>query len=215
VRVLLAEDSAVLRDGLARLLSDHGHEVVAMASDGDGIVPAAEQSSPDVAVLDIRMPPTYTDEGLRAALDLRRRHPGIGVLVFSQYVETRYATQLLAENPAGVGYLLKDRVADVAEFMDALTRVAGGGTALDPDVVRQIVGASKHRATLAEALTARELDVLSLMAEGRTNSAIAAALVVSDGAVEKHVANIFAKLDLFPSGHDNRRVLAVLRYLNS
>jgi DNA-binding NarL/FixJ family response regulator len=215
VRVLLAEDSAVLRDGLARLLSDHGHEVVATASDGDGIVPAAEQSCPDVAVLDIRMPPTHTDEGLRAALALRRRHPEIGVLMFSQYVETRYATQLLAENPAGVGYLLKDRVADVREFMDALVRVAGGGTALDPDVVRQLVGTSRHRATLGEALTARERDVLSLMAEGRTNAAIAAALVVGEGAVEKHVANIFAKLDLFPSGHDNRRVLAVLRYLNS
>jgi DNA-binding NarL/FixJ family response regulator len=215
VRVLLAEDSAVLRDGLARLLFDHGHEVVAAVGDGDGILPAAEQSSPDVAVLDIRMPPTYTDDGLRAALALRRHLPEIGVLVFSQYVETRYATLLLAENPAGVGYLLKDRVADVREFMDALTRVAGGGTALDPDVVRQLVSTSKHQATLAEALTVREGDVLSLMAEGRTNSAIAAALVVSEGAVEKHVANIFAKLDLFPSQDDNRRVLAVLRFLNN
>ena len=215
VRVLLAEDSAILRDGLARLLSDHGHEVVATVADGEDIVPAAEQSRPEVAVLDIRMPPTHTDEGLRAALALRSRHPEMGVLVFSQYVETRYATQLLAENPAGVGYLLKDRVADVREFMDALTRVAGGGTVLDPEVVRQLVGTSRQRATLGKALTARERDVLSLMAEGRTNSAIAAALVVSEGAVEKHIANIFAKLDLFPSEHDNRRVLAVLRYLNS
>lgn len=215
MRVLLAEDSAILRDGLARLLSDHGHEVVATVADGEDIVPAAEQSRPEVAVLDIRMPPTHTDEGLRAALALRSRHPEMGVLVFSQYVETRYATQLLAENPAGVGYLLKDRVADVREFMDALTRVAGGGTVLDPEVVRQLVGTSRQRATLGKALTARERDVLSLMAEGRTNSAIAAALVVSEGAVEKHIANIFAKLDLFPSEHDNRRVLAVLRYLNS
>lgn len=215
VRVLIAEDSAVLRDGLARLLFDHGHEVVAMVTDGEEILPAAEQSRPDVAVLDIRMPPTHTNEGLRAALLLRSRLPGIGVLVFSQYVETRYGTQLLAENPAGVGYLLKDRVADVREFMDALTRVAGGGTVLDPEVVRQLVGTSRHRATLGKALTERERDVLSLMAEGRTNSAIAAALVVSEGAVEKHVANIFTKLDLFPSEHDNRRVLAVLRYLNS
>lgn len=215
MRVLIAEDSAVLRDGLARLLFDHGHEVVAMVTDGEEILPAAEQSRPDVAVLDIRMPPTHTNEGLRAALLLRSRLPGIGVLVFSQYVETRYATQLLAENPAGVGYLLKDRVADVREFMDALTRVAGGGTVLDPEVVRQLVGTSRHRATLGKALTERERDVLSLMAEGRTNSAIAAALVVSEGAVEKHVANIFTKLDLFPSEHDNRRVLAVLRYLNS
>ena len=215
VRVLLAEDSAILRDGLARLLSDHGHEVVATVADGEGIVPAAEQSRPDVAVLDIRMPPTHTDEGLRAALALRSHHPEMGVLVFSQYVETRYATQLLAENPAGVGYLLKDRVADVREFMDALTRVAGGGTVLDPEVVRQLVGTSRQRATLGKALTARERDVLSLMAEGRTNSAIAAALVVSEGAVEKHIANIFTKLDLYPSEHDNRRVLAVLRYLNN
>ena len=215
MRVLIAEDSAVLRDGLARLLFDHGHEVVAMVTDGEEILPAAEQSRPDVAVLDIRMPPTHTNEGLRAALLLRSRLPGIGVLVFSQYVETRYGTQLLAENPAGVGYLLKDRVADVREFMDALTRVAGGGTVLDPEVVRQLVGTSRHRATLGKALTERERDVLSLMAEGRTNSAIAAALVVSEGAVEKHVANIFTKLDLFPSEHDNRRVLAVLRYLNS
>lgn len=215
MRVLIAEDSAVLLDGLTRLLVDHGHEVVATASDGEGVVPAAEHSNPDVAILDIRMPPTHTDEGLRAALALRRRRPGFGVLVFSQYVETRYATQLLAENPAGVGYLLKDRVANVRDFIDALTRVASGGTALDPEVVRQLVGTSTRRATLDEALTAREREVLSLMAEGRTNSAIAAALVVSDGAVEKHVANIFTKLDLFPSEHDNRRVLAVLRYLHS
>jgi DNA-binding NarL/FixJ family response regulator len=215
VRVLLAEDSAVLRDGLARLLFDHGHEVVATVSDGDDILPAAEQSRPDFAILDIRMPPTHTDEGLRAALTLRRRHPGMGVLVFSQYVETRYATQLLAEDPAGVGYLLKDRVADIREFMDALARVAGGETVLDPEVVRQLVGTSQRRATLGKTLTARERDVLSLMAEGRSNSAIAATLVVSEGAVEKHVANIFTKLDLFSSEHDNRRVLAVLRYLNS
>ncbi|MGH9107313.1 MAG: response regulator [Acidimicrobiales bacterium] len=215
MRVLLAEDAVILRDGLARLLADHGHDVVAAVADGDRVREAAERTDPDVAVLDIRMPPTHTDEGLRAALELRQRHPEIGILVFSQYVETRYATQLLASNPAGVGYLLKDRVANVREFMDALARIAAGGAALDPEVVRLLVGTSPRRRALGHTLTRREREVLALMAEGRSNAAIAELLVVGDGAVEKHVANIFMKLDLAPSEHDNRRVLAVLRYLQS
>jgi DNA-binding NarL/FixJ family response regulator len=169
---------------------------------------------PDVAVVDIRMPPTHTDEGLRAALELRRRHPGTGVLVFSQYIETRYAARLLQGNAAGVGYLLKDRVADVAEFTEALARVAAGGTALDPEVVSQLLGAGRHARGLAR-LTAREREVLSLMAEGRSNAGIAATLVISAGVVEKHVASIFAKLGLPPAEGDNRRVLAVLRFLGS
>jgi len=169
---------------------------------------------PDVVVVDIRMPPTHTDEGLRAAIELRRDHPRTGVLVLSQYIETTYAARLLGDGAAGVGYLLKDRVADVAEFADALARVAGGGTALDPEVVSQLVRASRHADGLAT-LTPRERDVLALMAEGRSNAGIAAALVVSAGVVEKHVASIFGKLGLPPSEADNRRVLAVLRYLGS
>jgi DNA-binding NarL/FixJ family response regulator len=214
VRVLLAEDSAILRDGLARLLVDHGHDVVSIVNDGESVGPAVEQSRPDIAVLDIRMPPTHTDEGLRAALSLKQHHPDVGVLVFSQHVETRYAAQLFADRAAGVGYLLKDRVADVREFMDALARIAEGGTVLDPEVVRQLVGTSRRRAAIGQALTPREREVLALMAEGRSNTAIGEALVVSPGAVEKHVANLFAKLDLPPSERDNRRVLAVIRYLN-
>jgi DNA-binding NarL/FixJ family response regulator len=214
MRVLLAEDSVILRDGLARLLTDHDHEVVASVSDGAAVAAAADRTAPDVAVLDIRMPPAYTDEGLHAALALRQTHPEIGILVFSQYVETRYARQLFADNPAGVGYLLKDRVADVREFMHAVARVAAGGTVLDPEVVRQLVGTSQRRAALSQTLTGREREVLDLMAEGRSNAAIAEALVVGQGAVEKHVASIFTKLDLPPSDQDNRRVLAVLRYLN-
>lgn len=173
---------------------------------------AVADDPPDVAVVDIRMPPSFTDEGLRSAIELRRSHPAVGILVFSQYVETRYATELLAGGAAGIGYLLKDRVADVADFADALVRVASGGTALDPAVVTQLVGASRRSDRLA-ALTAREREVLTLMAEGRTNSAIAASLVISEGAVEKHVANIFSKLDLPATSTSHRRVLAVLRYL--
>jgi DNA-binding NarL/FixJ family response regulator len=165
-----------------------------------------------VAVVDIRMPPTFTDEGLRAALELRRSHPGLGILLFSQYVETRYAAQLLANDAAGIGYLLKDRVADVSDFVEALVRVASGGTALDPEVVTQLFGSSRRSDSLSN-LSAREREVLSLMAEGRTNAAIAATLVISEGAVEKHVANIFSKLNLAASPSDHRRVLAVLRYL--
>jgi DNA-binding NarL/FixJ family response regulator len=207
MRVVIAEDAALLREGLIRLLEDRGHEVRAAVADGDALLAAVAEHRPDVAVVDIRMPPTHTDEGLRAALELRRRHPGTGVLVFSQYIETRYATQLLAGGAAGVGYLLK-------EFADALARVAAGGTALDPEVVGQLLGAGRHAQGLA-ALTPREREVLALMAEGRSNAGIAAALVVSGGAVEKHVANIFGKLGLPPSEGDNRRVLAVLRYLGS
>ena len=214
MRVVIAEDAALFREGLARLITDRGHEVVAAVGDADALLEAVAQHDPDVAVIDIRMPPTHTDEGLRAAIELRREHPGTGVLVLSQYIETRYAARLLEGNAAGVGYLLKDRVADVAEFADALARVAAGGTALDPEVVSQLVRVTRHTRGVAT-LTPRERDVLSLMAEGRSNAGIAAALVVSAGVVEKHVASIFGKLGLPPSEADNRRVLAVLRYLGS
>jgi DNA-binding NarL/FixJ family response regulator len=214
MRVVIAEDAAVMREGLISLLADRGHQVCAAVADADALVAAVAEHRPDVAVVDIRMPPTHTDEGLRAALRLRRDDPGTGVLVFSQYIETRYAAQLLAGDAAGVGYLLKDRVADVAEFVDALTRVATGGTALDPEVVSQLLRASRHTDGLA-ALTRREREVLALMAEGRSNAGIAAALVVTGGVVEKHVASIFGKLGLPQSEGDNRRVLAVLRYLGT
>lgn len=212
VRVLIAEDSAILRDGLVQLLGDRGLAVLPAVGDAAGLRQAVAGDPPDVAVVDIRMPPTFTDEGLRAAIALRRDHPSVGILVFSQYIETRYAAELLAGGAAGIGYLLKDRVADVTEFVDALLRVAAGGTALDPEVVTQLMGASRRTDTLTR-LSGREREVLGLMAEGRTNSAIAASLVVSEGAVEKHVANIFAKLDLPATPTDHRRVLAVLRYL--
>jgi DNA-binding NarL/FixJ family response regulator len=216
MRVVIAEDAAVLRDGLVQLLTDRGFEIVAAVGDADALrrAVAAAAEPPDVAVVDIRMPPTHTDEGLRAAIDLRREHPEMAVLVFSQYIETRYAAELLATRSDGVGYLLKDRVAHVSEFVDALTRVAAGGTALDPEVVTQLLGASRRSDRLA-VLTPREREVLALMAEGRSNTAIATTLVVSPRAVEKHIANIFTKLDLPPSDTDHRRVLAVLRYLES
>jgi DNA-binding NarL/FixJ family response regulator len=213
MRVVIAEDSAVLREGLVQLLADRGYEVCAAVSDADALLAAVAAHRPDVAVVDIRMPPTHTDDGVRAAIELRRDFPATGVLVFSQYVETRYAARLLERNAAGVGYLLKDRVADVAEFAAALERVAAGGTALDPEVVSQLLRARGATFGLVS-LTAREREVLTLMAEGRSNAAIAAALVVSGGAVEKHVASIFGKLGLEPSETDNRRVLAVLRYLS-
>jgi DNA-binding NarL/FixJ family response regulator len=212
MRVVIAEDAALLREGLTRLLEDRGHQVVAAVAEAGPLLTAVAEHEPDVVIVDVRMPPTFTDEGLHAAIELRRDHPGTGVLVFSQYIETRYATRLLAAGTAGVGYLLKDRVADVAEFADALARVAAGGTALDPEVVTQLLGASRRADGLAS-LTTREREVLALMAEGRSNAAIAAELVVSPGAVEKHVAGIFGKLGLPPSENDNRRVLAVLRYL--
>jgi DNA-binding NarL/FixJ family response regulator len=212
MRVVIAEDLAILREGLAQLLAEHGHEVCAAVADGDALLAAAAAHRPDVAVVDVRMPPTFTDEGLRAAISLRAAQPGTGVLVFSQYVETRYASRLLADQPAGVGYLLKDRVADVAEFISALERVAAGGTALDPEVVRMLMRAGRQAGGVG-ALTSREREVLALMAEGRSNAGIAAELVISAGAVEKHVAAIFGKLGLPLAGSDNRRVLAVLRYL--
>jgi DNA-binding NarL/FixJ family response regulator len=212
IRVVIAEDSAVLRDGLVQLLANRGFAVIGAVSEPVALHRQVAAECPDVAVVDIRMPPTFTDEGLRAALELRRAHPGLGILLFSQYVETRYAAQLLADDAAGIGYLLKDRVADVSDFVEALVRVASGGTALDPEVVTQMFGSSRRTDSLAN-LSAREKEVLSLMAEGRTNAAIAATLVISEGAVEKHIANIFSKLDLAASPSDHRRVLAVLRFL--
>jgi DNA-binding NarL/FixJ family response regulator len=214
MRVVIAEDAALFREGLARLITDRGHEVVAAVGDADALLEAVAEHDPDVAVVDIRMPPTHTDEGLRAAIELRREHPGTGVLVLSQYVETRYAARLLEGNAGGVGYLLKDRVADVSEFTGAIARIAAGGTALDPEVVTGLLNASRHASALA-ALTARERDVLALMAEGRSNGAIADHLVVSERAVEKHISNIFSKLGLPPSDSDHRRVLAVLAYLGT
>jgi DNA-binding NarL/FixJ family response regulator len=214
IRVAIAEDSAVLRDGLVQLLADRGFEITDAVADADLMNAAIDRQLPDVAVVDIRMPPTFTDEGLRLAIDLRRRHPGLAILLFSQYVETRYAAELLAGDASGIGYLLKDRVADVSDFVEALVRVASGGTALDPEVVTQLLGASRRTDSLSM-LTVREREVLSLMAEGRSNAAIASALVVSEGAVEKHVANIFTKLGLPVSQADHRRVLAVLRFLES
>jgi DNA-binding NarL/FixJ family response regulator len=214
IHVVVAEDSAILRDGLVQLLADRGFCITGAVSDPAGLKQSVSERVPDVAVVDIRMPPTFTDEGLRAALQLRKSHPGVGILLFSQYVETRYAAELLAGGAAGIGYLLKDRVADVSDFVEALVRVASGGTALDPEVVTQLLGASRRIDSLA-ALSPREREVLSLMAEGRSNAAIAATLVISEGAVEKHVANIFAKLDLPASASDHRRVLAVLRYLEA
>jgi DNA-binding NarL/FixJ family response regulator len=214
MRVVIAEDAAMFREGLVRLLEDRGHQVCAAVADGEALLATVAAHRPDVAVVDIRMPPTHTDEGLRAALRLRADHPETGVLVFSQYIETRYAARLLQGNAAGVGYLLKDRVADVAEFTEALGRVAAGGTALDPEVVSQLLGAGRHARGLA-GLTAREREVLSLMAEGRSNAGIADLLVISASVVEKHVASIFAKLGLPPAEGDNRRVLAVLRYLEA
>src|SRR3984957_874407 len=214
IRVIIAEDSAILRDGLVRLLVDRGFVITDAVSDPDALRAAVERDCPDVAVVDIRMPPTFTDEGLRAAIDLRRLHKGLGILMFSQYIETRYAAELLADDAAGIGYLLKDRVADVSDFVEALRRVASGGTALDPEVITQLFGASR-RAESISVLSAREREVLSLMAEGRSNAAIASDLVITEGAVEKHVANIFTKFDLPVTQSDHRRVLAVLRYLDS
>jgi DNA-binding NarL/FixJ family response regulator len=213
MRVVIAEDSALLRDGLAQLLELRGVEVAAAVGDAETLLVAVAEHAPDVAVVDIRLPPTQTDEGVRAAVRIRTERPGTGVLLFSQYVETVHATQLLA-NPAGFGYLLKERVADIGEFVDALERIKAGGTALDPEVVAQLFGASR-RTTALDTLTPRERQVLSLMAEGRTNHAVATALTVSERAVEKHVANIFTKLDLPPSDTGHRRVLAVLRYVES
>jgi DNA-binding NarL/FixJ family response regulator len=214
LRIVIAEDAAIMRDGLTQTLTRRGHDVVAAVGDAAALLDAVASHEPDVAVIDVRMPPTHTDEGLRAAKSIRREHPGVGVLVFSQYVEARAAADLIAGASAGVGYLLKDRVADVSEFIDALRRVAQGDMVLDPEVVSQMLGASRRANSLA-ALTAREREVLALIAEGRSNTAIAEALVITGGVVEKHIASIFAKLGLAPSGHDNRRVIAAIMYMDS
>ena len=212
MRIVIAEDAAVIRAGLAEILTDRGHEIVAAVGDAEALKDAVAADQPDVAIVDVRMPPSHTDEGLRAAIAIRRDHPGVGILVFSQYIETRYAADLLATGSGGLGYLLKDRVADVAEFTDAITRIAAGGTALDPEVVSGLLNASRHASALGT-LTAREQDVLALMAEGRSNSAIAHRIFVSERAVEKHISNIFTRLNLPPSDSDHRRVLAVLAFL--
>ena len=217
MRIVIAEDSVLLRAGLTRLLLDAGEEVVAAVGDAEELLTTVERHQPDLAVIDVRMPPTNTDDGLRAALEIRRRCPAVGILVLSQYVEERYATELLsdrADAAAGLGYLLKDRVADVEDFLGAVRRVGSGGTALDPEVVGQLLARSRRRDPLA-ALSRREREVLAHMAEGLSNSAIAASLVVNENTVEKHVTNIFTKLDLRPGEHNHRRVLAVLRWLGS
>lgn len=212
LRVVLAEDSVLLREGLIRLLSDAGFDVVDACGEAETFLRAVHRHRPDLVIVDVRMPPTFTDEGVRAALVVREQYPDTAVLVLSQYVEENYATELVAGRSHGVGYLLKDRVADVGDFVEALRRVASGGTALDPEVVGQLLSRARRRDPLGR-LTPRETEVLQLMAEGRTNTAIAAALVITEGAVEKHVSSIFAKLDLTPTDHDHRRVLAVLRWL--
>jgi DNA-binding NarL/FixJ family response regulator len=214
MRIVIAEDAAIMRDGLTQTLTRRGHEVAAAVGDAAALLQAIEEHRPDVAIIDVRMPPTHTDEGLRAARVVRQDFPAVGVLVFSQYVEARAAAELFAGRPAGVGYLLKDRVADVSDFIDALTRVAGGGTVLDPEVVRQLLGAGSRGTALA-ALTPREREVLSLVAQGRSNAAIAGALFISPKVVEKHIASIFDKLGLAPSGTDNRRVIAAITYLEA
>ena len=214
MRVVIAEDAALMRAGLILLLEDRGHQVPAAVADGDALLAAVAEHRPDVAVVDIRMPPTHTDEGLRAAHRIRAEQPGTGVLVLSQYVEEAYALDLLSESTERTGYLLKDRVSDVDTFTDAVRRVANGGSALDPEVVALLLGRRRREDPL-EALTAREREVLGLMAEGRSNAAIAEALVVTERAVEKHVTSIFSKLDLTPTTEDHRRVLAVLAYLRA
>jgi DNA-binding NarL/FixJ family response regulator len=212
MRVVIAEDLALLRGGIASLLKDDGHEVVAAVGDAESLLAAAAEHNPMLAIIDVRMPPTQTDEGIRAAVELRRRQPEIAILILSQYVEERYATDLLSGGSRGVGYLLKDRVADVREFLSAARRVAAGGTAIDPEVVSQLLS-RRHRADMLDELTPREHEVLALMAEGHSNSAIAERLVVTDGAVEKHVRNVFMKLGLPQTDQHHRRVLAVLTYL--
>lgn len=212
-KVVLAEDSVLLRDGIVRLLTSAGFEVAAACPDAETFLTAVDEHRPDLVVVDVRMPPTFTSEGVVAALKVRDEYPDTAVMVLSQYVEEQYATELVASRSKGVGYLLKDRVADTGDFVGALRDVAGGGTVLDPDVVTQLLTRARHADPLA-ALTAREREVLDLMAQGRTNSAIGQELYVSDGAVEKHVTSIFTKLDLPPADGDHRRVLAVLRWLD-
>ncbi|HEX4678439.1 MAG TPA: response regulator transcription factor [Gaiellaceae bacterium] len=212
MRVLIAEDLALLRDGLTRLLRDNGFDVVDAVADGSALIHAAKRERPDIAIVDIRLPPTFRDEGLRAALELRETVPEMAILVVSQYVEHTYAAELLATGGGGVGYLLKDRILNVDDFVDAVRRVAEGGTALDAEVVAQLFSRRRAKGPL-ERLTTRELEVLQLMAEGRSNTAIGGALVLTVGAVEKHIASIFTKLQLSQTGSDHRRVLAVLAYL--
>jgi DNA-binding NarL/FixJ family response regulator len=214
MRIVIAEDSVLLRAGLTRILADAGEEVVATVGDADELLTAVRRHRPDLAIVDVRMPPTNTDDGLRAALEIRSESPEIAILVLSQYVEEAYATELLADNTASIGYLLKDRIAEVSEFLGAVRQVGSGGTVLDPEVVAQLLARARtrRRDPLAR-LTPREREVLELMAEGRSNPAIARRLVVSDKAVEKHISNIFAKLDLPPTEDDHRRVLAVLHWV--
>lgn len=214
MRIVIAEDSVLLQEGLIRFLTESGHEIVAAVGDAEALIDAVDLHRPDLAVVDVRMPPTMSDDGLRAALQIRKDLPEVKILVLSQYVEEEYATELLADQRGGIGYLLKERIADVHEFQDAVLRVGDGGTVLDPEVVSQLLARSRRRDPL-ERLTPREREVLAHMAEGRTNAAIAEALVVSDGAIEKHVSSIFTKLDLAPAPNDHRRVLAVLKWIES
>ncbi len=213
MRIVIAEDSVLLRDGLVRLLEQEGHQVVAAVDNADDLRLVVAEHAPDVAIIDVRMPPTFTDDGVRAAVDIRARQPQVGLLVLSQYVEEQYSRELLVGSAVGVGYLLKDRIADVGEFLEALQRVADGGAAFDPEVISQIL-ARTVRIDPLQRLTPREREVMALIAEGRSNGSIASELVISDGAVEKHVSNIFLKLDLPPSESDHRRVLAVLQWLD-
>ena len=210
MRVVIAEDLVLLREGIASLLADSGHEVVAGVGDGDALLAALDRHRPDLAIIDVRMPPTQTDEGVRAAVEARRRRPDAAILILSQYVEERYASDLLSSGTRGVGYLLKDRVAEVNDFVAAAARVAAGGTVIDPEVVAQLIGRGQRP---VDALTPRETDVLSLMAEGHSNSAIVERLQISQSAVEKHVRKVFTKLGLPETEHHHRRVLAVLTYL--
>jgi DNA-binding NarL/FixJ family response regulator len=214
MRVVIADDAVLLREGLIRLIQENGHTVVAAVGDCPALVAAVAEHKPDISIVDVRMPPSHTDEGLRAAVEARSQVPGTPILVLSQYVEVSYADDLLADRVGAVGYLLKDRVSEVAEFLDALDRVAGGGTVLDPEVVGQLL-VRRRRDDPLRNLTPREREVLALMAEGRSNTAIARKIVVTEGAVEKHVRNIFTKLDLPPDDEQHRRVLAVLTYLRS
>jgi DNA-binding NarL/FixJ family response regulator len=215
MRVVIAEDNALLREGLVALLREKGIDVVAQAEDGPGLLRIVGGHKPDLAIVDVRLPPSFTDEGVRAAIEARARQPGLGILILSQYVEPIYTQELLAAGDGGVGYLLKERVGEVRSFVDAVERVAAGGTALDREVVAELMGARRERAgeVALDALTPREREVLALMAEGRTNAAIARALVITSGAVEKHISNIFGKLSLPATNDDHRRVLAVLAYL--
>jgi DNA-binding NarL/FixJ family response regulator len=215
VRVVVADDAVILREGLARLLEEAGFDVAGLAADADQLEALVERTRPDVAIVDIRMPPTHTDEGLRAAQQIRARWPQVGILVLSQHVQARYAVELLASGTEGVGYLLKDRVSDLGELSTSVRRIGAGGSAIDPAVVAQLVGQRRKGDTPLEDLTERELDVLALMAEGRSNKAIGERLYITEHTVEKHVKNIFATLRLPPSQQDHRRVLAVVRFLNA